>query len=313
MAFAAISYTTAAVIGGVGVALGAYLNGQSQEAEEQRNREMEQLRYNAESLSEQTLQLTGIISLQHQAASVEQELIQRVEQLTGAIGQLQTVQSQLRATMAARNRDLLTVTRDREEIQRELAEALRVNAERNDAYARVHAALQRVQEENLSLNATLGEVRQGRLETHEELSALRDQNTAFLASSAASRESCEQLTRALTTATEAATSLEVQVEQLRAMNVCYDGEIARLSEAIENIQRNRQSASNARADDAGAHPGKTDEDLELQKVLARSFEEKNLETDPQLERVLQQMDDADLDQAIAASMRELDVSLDTRE
>ncbi|HEY5236238.1 MAG TPA: hypothetical protein VIJ14_08685, partial [Rhabdochlamydiaceae bacterium] len=76
MAFAAISYTTAAVIGGVGVALGAYLNGQSQEAEEQRNREMEGLRLNAECLSAQTVQLMEIVSQHQQAADVEQLLIQ---------------------------------------------------------------------------------------------------------------------------------------------------------------------------------------------------------------------------------------------
>ena len=96
MAFAAISYTTAALIGGAGVALGYYLNGQSQEAEEQRNREMEGLRLNAECLTAQTVQLMGIVSQHQEAADVEQLLIQRVEQLTGAIGQLQTVQSQLR-------------------------------------------------------------------------------------------------------------------------------------------------------------------------------------------------------------------------
>ena len=332
MAFLAISYTTAAVIGGVGVALGAYLNGQSQEAEEQRNREMEGLRLNAECLTAQTVQLMEIVSQHQQAADVEELLIQRVEQLTGAIGQLQAVQNQLRATLAARNRDLLTVTRDREEIQRELVEALRVNAERSDAYDAVQVALQRAQEENRQLSATLGEVRQGRVETHEELTALREQNADLLAASTASRESCEALTRALTTATDAAKGLEVQIAQLREMNNCYDGEIERLSEAIDKIQRSRK-------DEARAHPKKAvsfddedpklDDDPEFQTALAQSFEEINKNElreavgasrllqspalDPELETAVQQMDDEELEKGIAASMQELGFREDSME
>ncbi|HEY5259517.1 MAG TPA: hypothetical protein VIJ46_02635, partial [Rhabdochlamydiaceae bacterium] len=242
------------------------------------------------------------------------------------------VQSQLRATLAARNRDLLTVTRDREEIQRELVEALRVNAERRDAYDAVQVALQRAQEENRQISAALGEVRQGRVETHEELTALREQNAELLASSTASRESCESLTQALATATHAAKNLEVQVQQLREMNDSYDGEIERLSEAIDKIQQSRKA-------EARAHSKKTvtfdDEDpkladdRELQRVLALSFEEIDREElreaveashllqspalDPELERAVQQMDDEELEKGIAASMQDLGIREDSME
>ena len=224
------------------------------------------------------------------------------------------------------------MTRDREGIQQELVEALRVNAERRDAYDAVQVALQRAQEESRQLSATLGEVRQGRVETHEELTALREQNAELLASSTASRKSCEALTQALATATHAAKSLEEQIAQLRAMNDCYDGEIERLSEAIDKIQRSSK-------DEARPHSKKTvsfdDEDPkladdpELQRVLALSFEEINKEElreavgasrllqgpalDPELERAVQRMDDEELERGIAASMQELGFRKDSME
>lgn len=301
-----IVYVTALVAGGF--TLGAYLNGSSQADEERRAREMAGLQTSAAALTAETERLRDLVARQQEAAVVEEGLGRRVEHLTGVLVQMQAFQRELGETVDARVRELADARRDREAIEVQLQAARRACEERDGACAKVNALLLAAQAENRQLNAALTEVQRGGEGTRRELAALRAAHERLTEASDKSRRTCEELTRALATATGAAEGMEAQLAQLRSMYEGNQREIVRLGDTVTALQRNRRDDCTANSS-ARAVSTKKEEDPELQEALRRSLEEmdekfageEDLDPDTLAVIVLLEEDEAN-ERAIASSV-----------
>lgn len=291
-------YLAGAALVGVGAALGAYLNSDDKQAQERRDREIETLRSHAEALMAQTRQLNEIVAQQLDAADAERGLSRRVDQLTGALTQVQTAQATLQRTLDMRNSELSEAAQSRSRIQAQLQEALDRCEERNSELARVGAALSRSEEENRNLSATLSLVHRGGEETGQKLAALRANYAQLQVEAVASRQSCEELAQALDLTDQSAAGLEKQLIQLREMYATYDKEIARLGKAVEALHRSRGESASSSAPSEGRVAWAV---ASSKKKIEETKAGKDAD-DPEFQKVLGQIEQEELDHALAASL-----------
>ena len=238
--------TAAALAVGAGVTGGVLLHGKNREEEERRAREIEELRRNAQSLTESTGALREVIALQQRAAEVELGLTHRIERLSETLAEMRVAQATLQGSLEEKQRDVKEAGEIREQLEKRLAEVSRAAEERGDAYNRAAFVLSAAQEENGKLRESVSELQRSREEAQQDLADLRVAYRNLMKVSENNRESCNALTQALAKAEASVKGYQKQLSGVQEMQAFYDREIARLGQAVVDLGKSRTEAHEIR-------------------------------------------------------------------